>query len=75
MEIKAVIVDKVPRVAIDCIEFESCSVIGGSGGAVRATVNCLLFRDYKHTRPFDYTIERCPFCPLVAEEEFTKIAS
>lgn len=74
MEIKAVIVDEVPKVAVDCIEFKSCSVLGGSGGAVTAIVNCLIFRDYKHAIPFDYTVQRCPFCPLITKEEFTKIA-
>ena len=71
MNIKAVIMDRVPDTALNCPLCKEYSLdISPYTGKEIAIVDCSLYVHETYVKPFNNKLERCPFCPLTTEEEY-----
>ena len=64
MKIKVVIVDKVPESASDCPYLIEYFVDRG------IVPVCRFYKHKEERARFDVFSKRCPFCPLMTEEEY-----
>ena len=71
MNIKAVIMDKVPETALNCPLFKGVwHEISPYTGMPVSLVDCSLYGHETYVKPFNHLLERCPFCPLITEEKY-----
>ena len=71
MNIKAVIMDKVPETALNCPLLKGVwHEISPYTGMPVSVVDCSLYGHETYVKPFNNKLERCPFCPLITEEEY-----
>ena len=70
MNIKTVIVDKVPDAAFSCPKCKSLSFELNVNDIPVSIVDCSLFGHETVVEPFNHFLERCIFCPLMTEEEY-----